>query len=151
MINETGNHGDEGFKDPMVFQARRRAAALGVDPDFGEALVSATSLEDVRNHSIRMGIQGAGHHQILAITFHALYQRDPGLLSKSKAVLEPIIQGWGLPENVVEWYTTRPDDPSLNFTLEYESVLDAERRNKFTDAAEDFMLKSVKEYLLTEA
>ena len=83
-------------------RARRKAEALGLDGNIGEILCAGTSEErEERMH--QLGAMG-GPEQLVTYLIPLIYKTDEHVKAAAHAALDPVIEGWGLPEDFVGWY-----------------------------------------------
>jgi len=154
VTDETGEGRTEGFKDPSIMRARRKAEALGLDGNIGEIL-SAGSKEEAEERMHQLGAMG-GPEQLVTYLIPKICQTDENVRAAAHATLDPVIEGWGLPENFVEWYLNYSEAAPTRFDFEYgESSpspvkIDRPRQKIFRDAAREFSFKAAREYLLRE-
>jgi hypothetical protein len=133
--------------NPHINQVRERMQALGVDPKIADALYSAASLIEVNQRIPSLEIMGDAR-QILMYTFQALAKTDATMKTRAEAALAPLATKLGLPNDFVWGYLTRMGDyPGIVFDARYGDKVKKPDQNKFREAAEQFMLKTVREYL----
>src|SRR3989344_4658897 len=139
---EDGNEANQQM-DPVILHARRKMEALGKDPLFAEAIMSAASIEDIDNQASRLHLP-ANYAQILAYPFHALCALNPALKLACRETLAPVIDSWELPEDYIDLLITESDYPELSLTGRYRDKVPYEEREKFGKAISSFMFRELK-------
>lgn len=158
MVKEDGSESSPQL-DPAVFRARRNVEALGMNGDYGEALMAASSFADFENvnaAALRLGFQ-ADNAQILGFVFPRIYNNNrDSLLKAAEQRLSPVLESCGVPATdigaVVTWSledATQMPGHLFGGKMEddYGKVIDGQKKAEFENTLLNFMFDVVRDYL----
>lgn len=146
MGNEEGTETSGKQIDSVTFAAQRKMEAMGKNPDFATALLSADTVEEVTGRAIELDIPADGP-QIIEIAYRAIGDASSDFRAEVTQNISDAVKALSVPADLPEWFLAN-DTGLPGYGLgKHRGEVDQETRGKFVDIALAVMFRSVQDYL----
>jgi|SRR3989344_6558351 len=140
------------MQDPVILRAREKAKNLGLSPLWGEILC-ADSEEEANRRGQKLGVMGEVAQGAMYV-MKAIYPLEAIVREASRLELLPVVEGWGLPDDIIENYLTKYGEyPDIKFEFLYgkgsgfkPKEIDRDKQMILRNAAREFFLTAARKY-----